>query len=329
MKVVKRVSLLLLYSLFVLLYLYVSTSLILFKGPFTALRKYVIDSIATTRHGYLLRPMSLYIVSKAEIAANSAQLTNLNSPAGPMTTFDYSKITDESIRVLSLKEPTFTASVMLVRNPERVKVAVTRYLGTTGETVSQMVSDAKAIAGINGGAFEDTGYRGTGGIPLGITMHNGTLVRNDLSKWSSQPVIGMTKQGQLVAGAYTLHELQTLHVTEAVAFGPVLVQDGKGQVQGEGGWGYAPRTAIGQTANGTIIFMVTDGRFVHGANDLGASLKEIQDLMLQNGAVTAANLDGGSSTTMVYNGQLVNQPTDVLGARQVATSFVVMPKAGE
>lgn len=325
MKLIKRASLLLIYLIVALLYIYISSSLILFKGPFNTLRKYVIDSVATTRHGYLLRPLSLYTVSQAEIRANSAQLTNEGSAPAPMTIRNYSNISNSSIQFRTFTESTFTANVMLIRDPERVKVAVTKYIGTSGETVGQMVKDAGAIAGINGGSFEDTGYRGTGGIPLGITMHNGKLVRNDLSKWSSQPVIGMTNQGQLIAGAYSLQQLQKMQVTEAVSFGPVLVQNGKGLVQGAGGWGYAPRTAIGQTADGTIIFMVTDGRFVHGANDLGASLEDIQNLMLKNGAVVAANLDGGSSTTMVYNGKLVDQPTDVLGARQVATSFVVMP----
>lgn len=72
--------------------------------------------------------------------------------------------------------------------------------------------------------------------------------------------------------------------------------------------------------------VVTSGRMVNGPDDLGASMKDLMNLMLKYGAVNAANLDGGSSSTMVKDGVLLNQPTDVLGERKIATSFVVMPE---
>lgn len=117
-----------------------------------------------------------------------------------------------------------------------------------------------------------------------------------------------------------------MNVTQALTFGPVLVQNSQGMIQkGNGGWGYAPRTVIGQKSDGTILMVVTDGRGIHGVNDIGASLLQMQNLMLHLGAVTAANLDGGSSSTMFYNGKLVNQPTDVLGEREVGTAFLILP----
>jgi exopolysaccharide biosynthesis protein len=314
------------YVALAILYMFISTSLLLFHGPYKALTTYVIDSVATTRHGYLLRPLSLYTLSSAEIQAHSAHLMLTNTAAKTVRMRDYSNIQDNSIQIDTFTGSTFAAKVMLIRNPKLVKVAITKYVGTAGETVSEMVHDNGAVAGINAGAFDDTGWRGTGGLPLGITMHNGNLLQNDQTKWQGQPVVALTAEGQLICGAYSMQQLRAMNVEEAVSFGPVLVQDGHGMVQGQGGWGYAPRTAIGQKADGTIIFIVTDGRFIHGANDLGASLKDLQDLMLQYGAVTAANLDGGSSSTMVYNGKLVNQPTDILGERKVATSFVVTGK---
>jgi exopolysaccharide biosynthesis protein len=314
------------YVVLAMLYLFISSSLLLFHGPFKALTNYVIDSVATTRHGYLLRPASLFTLSNAEIQAHSAHLTLTNTTAKAVRMRDYSNIQDNRVQVDTFTGSTFSANVMLIHNPRLVKVAITKYVGSAGETVSEMVRDADAVAGINAGAFDDTGWRGTGGLPLGITMHGGNLLQNDQSKWQGQPVVAITSEGQLVCGAYSVQQLRAMNVQEAVSFGPELVQDGHGMVQGQGGWGYAPRTAIGQKPDGTIIFIVTDGRFVHGANDLGASLKDLQDLMLQYGALTAANLDGGSSSTMVYNGKLVNQPTDILGERKVATSFVVDAK---
>ncbi|GMA58280.1 hypothetical protein GCM10025858_27830 [Alicyclobacillus sacchari] len=72
-----------------------------------------------------------------------------------------------------------------------------------------------------------------------------------------------------------------------------------------------------------MIMIVTDGRELTGPNDIGASLGDIEQLMLSYGAVTAANLDGGSSATMVFDGRLVNQPTDILGERSVGTALIV------
>jgi exopolysaccharide biosynthesis protein len=127
-------------------------------------------------------------------------------------------------------------------------------------------------------------------------------------------------------GNYEPQELKDLNITEALTFGPVLVKDGEGVVIGDGGWSYAPRTAIGQREDGTVIMIVTDGRYVHGLNNVGASMRDLMNLMLKYGAVNAANLDGGSSTTMVKDSRLVNEPTDVLGERKIATSFLVMPE---
>ncbi|GGI98577.1 exopolysaccharide biosynthesis protein [Alicyclobacillus cellulosilyticus] len=309
-----------------LVYVWVSSALFLFQGPFPNLREFVIDSLTTSRHGYLLRPLSLYTLSWAEIRRHDPNLMNFNAgiSSAEQAARDFRSVSDPTIRLETVKEATFTADVMLVRDPKRVRVAVTKYLGRVGQTVSEMVAEYHAVAGVNGGAFRDVGWQGTGGIPLGITIMNGKVIQAVPN--ARQPVIALTRRGALIAGAYTLPQLERLGVTQAISFGPVLVQNGVGLIRGNGGWGYAPRTAIGQRADGTIIFIVTDGRFIHGPDNVGASLHDIMDLMLRYGAVVAANLDGGSSTTMVYRGRLVNQPTDILGERKVATAFIVMPE---
>ncbi|MCF8567205.1 phosphodiester glycosidase family protein [Alicyclobacillus tolerans] len=311
-------------TVLLLIYVYVSCSLLLFHGPFTALRGYVIDIFTTSMHGYLLRPLSMYTLSQAEINKHLPQLMNTGGLTNAqITQQNFNNINSSSIKIVNYKTSTFSAQVMMIRDPQRLQVAVTKYAGNVGQTVSQLVSEYHGVAGVNGGAFKDTkNWRGTGGIPLGITISNGKVIQADPAQ---QPVIALTKKGALIAGSYTLTQLKSLGVQEALSFGPVLVQNGRDMIQGTGGWGYAPRTAIGQTANGTILLVVTDGRFIHGPNNLGASLQDMAQLMLHYGAQVAANLDGGSSTTMVYNGKLVNEPSDVLGEREVATALVVMP----
>jgi len=311
-------------SVLLLVYLYVSCSILLFHGPFPALRHYVIDIFTTSMHGYLLRPLSIYTLSTAEIAKDTPKLTSTSAglTSQALASMDYSQIHDSSIKIVDYSTPTFSAKVMMIRDPQRLQVAVTKFRGNVGQTVSELVDQNHAVAGVNGGAFNDNNnWRGTGGVPLGITIVNGKVAEGSAA--GQQAIIALTSNGALIVGTYSLSDLEALHVTQALSFGPVLVQNGQDMVQGTGNWGYAPRTAIGQTAEGTILLVVTDGRYINGLNNVGASLQDVAQVMLHYGAVTAANLDGGSSATMVYQGKLVNQPSDVLGQREVATAFIV------
>ncbi|SIS93478.1 phosphodiester glycosidase family protein [Alicyclobacillus vulcanalis] len=224
------------------------------------------------------------------------------------------------LRLSVIHEPQFTAYVLWVRDPRRVAVVETRYPGEVGETVEQFVNDWHAVAGVNGGSFTDTNWQGTGGLVQGIVITDGRIVRRAAGPES---IIGFTSSGRLITGTYTLAELQAMGVTQALMFGPTLVSHGVDEIQGAGDWGYAPRTAIGQTADGTVILMVTDGRGLTGPADIGASLGDVARLMISLGAVTAANLDGGSSATLVYDGRLVNEPTDILGERYIGTAVIV------
>ncbi|BAU27790.1 exopolysaccharide biosynthesis protein [Aneurinibacillus soli] len=308
-----------------LCYIYISTALFVFKGPYQNVKDYALQSLGTTQHPKLwLSLFSLNTVSAEEIAkyaAGTGQPT-VNSDGNATGLGNFGGIKDSSIQVEDYKDNTYSAKIMLVRDPMRIKVGVTNQIGKVGQTVSEMVRDNSAVAGVNGGSFQDVGWHGTGGDPLGTTIHGGKYYATS----ENSNVIGITSNGSLISGKYSVKELQDMGVKEALSFGPILVKDGQGLVRGNGGWGNAPRTAIGQKADGTIIFIVTDGRFIHGTQNLGATLHDIQDLMLKYGAVTAVNLDGGSSTTMVYNGNLVNEPSDVLGERKIATSFIVMPE---
>ena len=111
-------------------------------------------------------------------------------------------------------------------------------------------------------------------------------------------------------------------MAEGVSFGPPLIMNGKKLItEGDGGWGVAPRTAIGQRKDGAILFLVIDGR--QPGYSLGATLLDVQNILYEQGAYIAANLDGGSSTTLYFNGKVVNKPADMLGERMIPTAFVV------
>ena len=185
------------------------------------------------------------------------------------------------------------------------------------------------MAAINGGGFTDSSsgdskWTGTGGKPVGVLISNGTVKYNDVNDETTKvDVMAMTKNGVLLVGPHSLSEMNELGVTDAISFGPAIVVNGKGTIKsGDGGWGIAPRTAIGQRKDGSILFMVIDGR---QTSSVGATLKDVQNIMLQYGAINATNLDGGSSSTMYYEGDVINNPCDPLGERSVPSVVYVKP----
>lgn len=107
---------------------------------------------------------------------------------------------------------------------------------------------------------------------------------------------------------------------DAVSFGPALVVNGEpAQFEGVSS-GLNPRTAIGQRADGAVLMLVIDGRQV---NSMGASMADLVDIMVRYGAVNACNLDGGSSSNMVYEGEVLNDGVAVTGSRRIPTTFIV------
>jgi exopolysaccharide biosynthesis protein len=86
------------------------------------------------------------------------------------------------------------------------------------------------------------------------------------------------------------------------------------------GGGLNPRTAIGQRADGAVLLLIIDGRQTHS---LGASMNDLINEMLDFGAVNAANLDGGGSTVLYYDGAVQNKISSIYGARGIPTAILV------
>lgn len=216
--------------------------------------------------------------------------------------------------------------VMLIEDPMRVKLVDTSKQYTCGENVKTMVQNSGAVAGINGGGFQDgANYDSNGGMPAGLLIEDSQLVypyqADDSIVYN---MIGITDEGALVLRHCTSQWALDNHIVSAVTFQPFLVVNGEGMIKnGTGGWGIAPRTAIGQRETGEFLFLVIDGRQVDWS--IGCDLDVLQDVMLEEGAINAAMLDGGSSTAMVYNGDYINRPS--LGhERWINNAFVVMPE---
>lgn len=214
--------------------------------------------------------------------------------------------------------------VMLVEDPLRVKLVDTSQQYSCGENVMTMVKNSGAVAGINGGGFQDgANYDSNGGTPAGLLIEDRNLVYPYVTDETVYNMIGITGEGALVLRHCTADWALENDIVSAVSFSPFLVVNGEGLIKnGTGGWGIAPRTAIGQRKTGEFLLLVIDGRQADWS--IGCDLDVLQQVMLEEDAYNAAMLDGGSSTAMVYNGEYINRPS--LGhERWINNCFVVMP----
>ena len=211
--------------------------------------------------------------------------------------------TDEGTKLIFLNEPKFKAYVLLIKDPKRISVGVSADDFSTskeGVGIFDIAEKYGCLAAINGGEFLDIGGMGNGARPMGITYSGGKLVWEDALR---RTFIGFDKNDRLICKeGLTKAQAEKLGVRDGVCFknGNTLIEpDGESVkiYKANASVGPAQRTAIGQTADGTVIMLVTDGRT---ADSIGATRNDVIDIMLSYGAVSAGMLDGGSSAMMYY-----------------------------
>ncbi|MBL4937052.1 phosphodiester glycosidase family protein [Clostridium sp. YIM B02515] len=226
-------------------------------------------------------------------------------------------LSSNSIDVKDIKGKNFNGKLMTISNPNKISVAYSLKDLKAYKTTSQIAKEENASAAINAGSFT------MDQTPYGFIMKNGNVINNDSKDTSKKfPTAGLTKNGLLVVGDYSINELKNNDVRDAVVSGPALIINGKSLDTSNINLGINPRTAIAQKSDGTVLFLVIDGR---SKNSIGASVKDVSEILLQNNAYNACLLDGGSSSTMYYNGNVINHPCDASGERKVPSAFVVLP----
>ena len=211
----------------------------------------------------------------------------------------------DGIRIESYAGKTFNAHIMLIQDPSRVYLGLSSYDGFStskpGKRLNQAIEDEGASAAINAGAFNDDGTAGSqvGSVPSGMTIHDGKVVSNVKNADFPGGFAGFNYENKLVvAERMTESQAMELGIRDGCEFGPVLIVNGvPNQQVYSGNSGYNPRTVIGQRADGVVILICADGR---QAGSLGATYKDMIDLLTAYGAVNACNMDGGSSSVMLY-----------------------------
>lgn len=234
-------------------------------------------------------------------------------------------INDGPVQIIPLKENGYTGDVMLIHNPKLIRLVPAKVHGAMGEYITHMAARVGAVAGVNASGFADPKGNGWGGTPVGLEYFNGHVIQQS-KRDPSWATVGFTKNGVMVMGNDSTDELAKINVRDAMQFHPELVVDGKKTItHGDGGWGLDPRTAIGQAKDGTVIFVTINGR-LHGGS-IGASMKQVMDIMLRYHAVNACAMDGGSSAVMYGNGKILNSPStiDPNGERHLPDAWMVFP----
>ena len=203
-------------------------------------------------------------------------------------------------KIINVSGKTYQGFLVAIYDPSKVKVAVSSNVGRTGQYATKMASDNKAILAVNGGGFANAPGDTTGGRPTGVTISNGKVITDNTYSSDAQSggLIGMTTDNKLVLiKNATASKAKQMNVRDGVSWGPFLIVNGKKSfIKGNGGWGYAARTAIGQRQDGIILLLVVDS---NSTRTKGASMTDLTEIMSNYGAVNAANLDGGTSSVMV------------------------------
>lgn len=197
--------------------------------------------------------------------------------------------------------------LVVVYDPSDVHIMKSRAFKTPNndgkENLIDMTKRYGATIGVNGGGFYDDG-KVSKDIPLGYIIENGKVIYKSHSRESD--IIGMSNDNKLMLVHATGEKAVEMGMRDGLEFGPFLIIDGKRQTNLKPT--KAARNMIAQRDDGIILFLVTDG-----LSYSGITFNEGIDVLEKYGATTAANLDGGASTQLVVNGELLNSPKNALG----------------
>lgn len=234
---------------------------------------------------------------------------------------------NDSYKVLDVKVGNAKGYLVAIYEPEKVRLIRTEKfnVGTFGDRVIDMCKRYGGSVCINGGGFAN-GLSNGSDIPVGYVIDDGEVIWSEgNSNENRGNIIGLTEEGKLkLMNNATGTEAIDAGIKYGLEFGPFLIVNGKSMEIVGMPFGVANKCVIAQRKDGVIMFLVTEGESYID----GASLKDVVEVLEKYGAYNAANLDGGQSTSLVINNQLVNSPNYLAkkqGGRYVVTGFGLIP----
>lgn len=234
---------------------------------------------------------------------------------------------DALYKVIELEGKGYNGYLVAIYDPSKVKLGTTSHLGDYGESTMQISKNYNALVTINAGGFFDPDWNSNGGIPHGTVIQNSKIVWDYVDASVGGGIVGFTNDNKLVLGRWSAQNALKQNIRDAVEFGPFLIVNGKSSfVKGDGGWGTAPRTAIGQRADGIVLMVVINGRN-YSKGILGIDMVGLTEIMENYGAVNAACMDGGTSSSLIIKGELINDSINSNGKhgvlRRIPTAWIV------
>lgn len=234
---------------------------------------------------------------------------NLAVPESAKTTTN--SYVDENMEIkleqITSNDTQLYVSDIKVNNPELLKTALAnnQYGTNVKAKTSETAQNNNAILAVNGDYY--------GANSTGYVIKNGVIYRDTVRDNASNGDLAIYKDGSfkiIYENEISAQQLLDDGVVNLLAFGPALVENGEVVVDENTEVGRAmssnPRTSIGIIDENHYIIIVGDGRT---SESKGLSLYELAQVMKQYGAKTAYNLDGGGSSSLYFNGQLINKPT--------------------
>jgi exopolysaccharide biosynthesis protein len=303
-------------------------SLFVIYGPCTSFRDFwITTSMTTMRHQYLAH---IFYSDKTiyEVMANNIVIEVDEDPDISLINKEkvdhYKDRYEEQIlkkdkgndlyKVINVQGSGYRGFLVAIYDPSKIKLVMTRYPNGKGEYLTTYSKTYDARVAINASGFEDIA---DGGTPSGSVVQDGKIVYSSNRLELEGGVIGFDYNDNLIL---TKDDMQTAlnkyNLKNAIEFGPFLIVNGKPSfIKGNGGWGIAPRTVIGQRSDGIVLFLIIDGRRI--GYSLGTDMVELTRIMTNYKAINAANLDGGLSTTLTIEKKLKNKPA-ILSSEQRA-----------
>ncbi len=237
----------------------------------------------------------------------------------PSSTIDTDKLRAQLFYLSSDNFRSYAVKIKL-KDPDAMKLVLAGDEAGKAETTLSAVKRTRASIGINAGGFAD----GRGGrYPLSTTIVDGEYVGSFQASYKDLFFVGMSKSNKLIGGKFNSQaELDALQPKFGASFVPVLLDNGR-KTEIPAKWQTspkrAPRTIVANYKDNQLLFIVADGYNEKGSS--GATLEEMQTLLQRYGALDAYNLDGGGSSSLVWNGSVINRPSDGQ-LRKLPTNFV-------
>lgn len=315
---------------------------VLFYGPFEKFRNIIVNTAMVTKtHQYIaytfyseetvqkIMDLNKFIPVDEEIKLDDVVINTAERDT-------YDNEYDEAIlkrdnkgdiyKYLKIKVGKYNAHLVAIYEPSKVRLITSKTFNTGSgqETVPKMCKRYGGVVCINGGGFKDIDGWGSD-TPMGYVIKEGKVIWAEDNQ--KQNIIGLTDDSKLLLVNATGEEAINMGMRDGLQFGPFLIVNGESIKYNSsvGGYDRAARVAIAQRKDGVIMFLVTEG--THGS---GPTMKEVVETLELYGAYNAANLDGGTSSQMVINDKLVNNPKNVFGkpvtgGRRVVTGFGLIP----